>query len=147
MSYHTYIVYGYGFCVDDIHTTPEKLLKLAATKPEVLREVRTYLAEKFYKGYEDKDLDMSDFCDLEGDFGEHGLSYVLLNVIDDFEVEYANDYDGTEFILYTPTFPWCLKEEELHLNRSEVKNIFMKYISVLTDEYVVIDYYNVENGG
>ena len=43
MSYHTWTTYGFGFCVDDIDTTPEKLLKLAALKPDVLKDVREYL--------------------------------------------------------------------------------------------------------
>ena len=34
MSYHTWITYGYGVKVDEIKTTPERLLKLAAEKKE-----------------------------------------------------------------------------------------------------------------
>lgn len=147
MSYHTWIEYGYGFCVDDIHTTPDKLLKLAAMRPDVLRDVRSYLNEIFPDGYKDEDLTMENFNDLEGDYCEYGLSYVLYNVINDLEIIYANDYNGTEFILYTPTYPWHMHEEERNLTQDDVKNIFMKYISVLTDNYVPIIYYSVENGG
>lgn len=45
MSYHTWHTYGYGIKVDDIKTTPERLLNLAATKPEVLEKVKTYLSK------------------------------------------------------------------------------------------------------
>ena len=40
-----------------------------------------------------------------------------------------------------------ISERERNLSESDVKDMFMKYISVLTDEHVVIDYFNVENGG
>lgn len=147
MSYNTWIEYGYGVCVDHIKTTPERLLQLAAIKPEVLKDVRKYLDETFPDGYKDEDLDIDDFDELEGDYCERGVTYILYNVIDDITVVYADDFDGTPYILYTPSYPWSMNNEEKNLSQDDVKEIFLKYIKILTDELVIIDYYEVHNGG
>ena len=114
MSYSTWTDYGYGVCVDNINTTPERLLKLAAQKPEVLKEVRDYLDEYFGEPYKDEDLTMEDFEELEGDYCERGVAYVLYHVIpnDELLVTYTYDYNGTPYILYTPSYPWSMKENE-----------------------------------
>lgn len=147
MSYRTWITYGYGICVDDIKTTAEKLLKLASVNENVLKDVREYLDERYPNGYKDEDLTLDDFDELEGDYCERGVAYVLYQVIDDIEVEFADDYNGTQYILYTPTYPWYMTYKDKNLSEEEVKNIFTKYIGILTEEDVDIDYYSVENGG
>lgn len=147
MSYRTWTTYGLGFCVDDIKTTPEKLLKLAAMKPDVLANVRSYLDECFENGYKDEDLTIEDFNDLEGDYCEYGIAYVLYNVINEITVVYATDFDGQQYILYGPSYPWQLPENEANLKEPDVEEIFEKYISILTDEVIYIDYMSVENGG
>ena len=149
MSYHTWTTDGYGICVDDIETTAEKLLALAAMKPAVLKDVREYLDEMFEEdgGYNDEDLTVDDFNDLEGDYCERGVAYVLYQVIDELDVVFADDYNGVPYILYCPKYPWNLKEEEKNLTMQDVKDIFNKYISVLTDKPIIFDCYSVENGG
>ena len=147
MSYENWNTYGYGICVDDIETTAEKLLKVASMNENVLKNVREYLEEIYPNGYKDKDLTLDDFEGLEGDYCEHGIAYVLYQVIDDFTVTFADDYNGTAYILYTPTYPWSMTEKEKNLKEEDVKHVFKKYIDILTDKSVPIDYYNVENGG
>ena len=148
MSYHTWTTYGYGFCVDDIDTTPEKLLKLAAMNPDTLKEVREYLDDIFNgEEYKDEELTLDDFDDLEGDYCERGVTYVLYHVINEISVVFADDYNGTPYILYCPHYPWTMDESEKDLNEHDVTEIFAKYIRVLTDKPVEIDYQSVENGG
>jgi len=149
MSYSTWTTDGYGFCVDDIETTAEKLLALAAMKPNVLKDIREYLDCMFEEdgGYIDEDLLMDVFDDLEGDYCERGIAYVLYNVIDEIDIVFADDYNGVPYILYDPKYPWSMNEREKNLTREDVDNIFNKYISILTDKPVRIDYYSVENGG
>lgn len=146
MSYKTWNTYGYGFCVDDINTTPEKLLQLAAMKPEVLKEVQDYLNAIYPDGYKVENLTMADFDDLEGEYCEHGLAYVLFHVIDGIWVEYVDDYGGVPYILYTPTYPWRMDDNDMNLSERDVEDTFRSYISILTHEHIVIDYYSVENG-
>lgn len=147
MSYRTWNTYGYGICVDDIKTTAEKLLKLASIKEDVSKEVREYLDEIYPNGYKDEDLTLEDFEELEGDYCERGVSFVLYQVIDEIIVDFVDDYYGTPYILYTPTYPWRMTEKERNLTEEDVANVFRKYVGVLTDEPIEIDYYDVENGG
>ena len=147
MSYSCWSTYGLGVCVDDIETTPEKLLKLAALNEDVLKIVRNYLDIMLDDDYRDEDLTMEDFDDLEGSYCERGVAYVLYQVIDEIRVEYADDYNGTPYILYTPTFPWYMSSKEKELTQEDVIKIFRKYINILTDKPVNIDFYSVENGG
>ena len=144
MSYKTWHTYGIGFCVDDIQTTPERLLRLAELDEETLLKVQNYISN-----IEDDfdELTIEDFDDLEGDFCERGVSYVLSKVIKEIPVIYVDDYDGTPYILYCPTYPWNLTESEVGLTRDKVEEIFQNYIDILTDDIVNIDYQEVENGG
>lgn len=152
MSYKTWTTYGFGFCVDDIlrdvALTPKKILELAAMEPSVLNIVHEYLNEICEdRGITYEELDVNDFEDLEGDYCEHGIAFILYNVITDIPVVYANSYDGDQYILYCPSYPWNLTEQEKSLTREKIEEIFQKYISVLTDEYIEIDRKEVENGG
>ena len=148
MSYHTWTTYGIGFCVDDIETNPERLLKLAATKPHVIEDIRQYLNDIFGDdGYKDEDLTMEDFDDLEGDYCERSVAYVLHEVIDEIHTIFADDYNGTPYILYCPHYPWNMSDNEKDLKYEDIVNIFTKYIKMLTDVPVAIDHQAVENGG
>lgn len=147
MGYYTYITYGYGVCVDDIKTTPEKLLKLAAMQPDTLENVRKYLSDIYPNGYKDEDLSLEDFDELEGDYCERGVTYILNDVIREIPITYANNYDGENYLLYCATYPWCMSEEEKNLTIEDIDNIFKKYIQILTDKPIEINYHEVENGG
>ena len=147
MSYRAWHTYGYGICVDNIETTAEKLLKLASMKGNVLKEVREYLDKIYPNGYKDEDLTLEDFDELEGDYCERGVAFVLYEVINEITVDFADDYNGTQYILYLPSYPWRMKENEKNLTEEDIANVFKKYVNVLTDEPIVIDYYDIENGG
>lgn len=144
MSYEIWTTQGFGFCVDNINTTPEKLLKLAAMEPSVDKIVKDYI-----EGLDIPidELTVEDFDDLEGEYCERGITYILYNVISEIPIVFADDYNGTPYILYCPSYPWYMDEKERTLSQDDVKEIFKKYIKILTDENIRIDYYNVENGG
>lgn len=150
MSYRTWTTDGYGICVDDIGTTTAgRLLDLAALKPKVYEDVIKYLDQYFEGegGYNEEDLILDDFEELEGDYGERGVAYILFHVIDEIDVVFADDYNGVSYILYCPKYPWNINEEEKDLTREDIRNIFDKYVSILTNRHVAVTYYSVENGG
>ena len=150
MSYSTWEIHGFGVRVDDIKTTPKRLLKLAACKPKLLKKVRDYLNDGYTEEYKEEALTMDDFNDLDGgSYCGRGVSYILYNVIpkDKLNVIYCDDYNGYQYILYTPSFPWGLTEYERNLTEDTAREIFAKYIKILTDEPVTIGYYMAENGG
>ena len=145
MSYHCWTTDGYGFCVDDIHTTPKRLMELAAMNEKVLRRVEEYLNEE-HPGWTIESLNMEDFNDLEGDCGETCLAHVLYEIIN-LSVSVALDFGNRHYILYEPSYPWSIPDGEENLTEEDVLRIFRKYISVVTDENIFIDYQSVENGG
>ena len=147
MSYQTWHTYGYGICVDDIETTPAKLLALASLDKRVLSDVREFLDGQFPDGYNDEDLTIEDFDEYEGDWCERGVANVLSQVINEFPVTFADGYEGIHYLLFAPCYPWGMTDKERDLTRNDVDNIFKKYIKVLTDQEIEIDYQCVENGG
>lgn len=152
MSYRTWTTYGFGFCVDDISEdvslTLDKVLNLAKTEPSVYKIVTEYLDEICEEEKITRDeLCIDDIDGLEGDYCERGIAFVLLNVITEIPVMYADNFDGVEYILYEPSYPWQMKENEKNLSEEDVEKIFKKYINMLTDKPINIDYQSVENGG
>lgn len=151
MSYHSWTVDGFGFCVDDIPydtLTIEKILNLASMNEKLFKNVREYLDEICKE--EDityDDLTIDDLDELEGDYGDRGLTHILLNVIKDIHVMFTDDYEGVPYILYAPKYPWGMSEEEKSYTKEDVIAVFEKYIKILTDVPVQFDYYCVENGG
>lgn len=146
MSYHCWTTDGYGFCADEIKTTPEKLMKLAMDYPPVYQNILTHLLEKYPDGWNLDLLTMEDFDDLFGDYGEHGVAYVLYQIIS-INVTWCCNYDGDQYILYEPKYPWSVPDDEKDLKEEDVEQLFCYLIGRLTDEYIPIDYYSVENGG
>lgn len=152
MSYCTWITYGFGICVDDIYKdkslTVDKFLNLAAMEPSVLKIAQDYIDEICQRDEISKeDLTIDDFDDLEGEYGEHGLALILNNIITDIPVVWANDYDGAQYLLYTPSYPWTMDENEVNLTKDKVEEVFTKYVKMITDIPVKVTYYDVENGG
>ena len=147
MSYHTWHTYGYGVKVDDIKTTPERLLNLAATKPELLEKVKTYLSEMLGE-YKVAELSLEDFDEFDDVIcGKSGIGAILFYAIDEFQADYVDDFDGNAYVLFPERYPWIMSDKEKALTENDVREIFEKYIKILTDEPVEIDYHSVENGG
>ena len=143
MSYHTWSTDGYGFCVDHINTTTEKVVALASTDKDLLSALQL-LAEEI--GCELNKLTLEDLDKLEGDCCERGLTHILKTAISrELPVIWADNFDGQNYILLEPIYPWSRYERDY--SREEVDEIYKKYIKFLTDEEIDIDYQSVENGG
>ena len=148
MSYRTWTDYGFGFCVSDIATTPEKILALAALNSEVYESVRFYLNDCFEgEKYEDEELEVSIFDEYENGNGQSGLAAIMVEVISEIPVFWADDFEGYQFLLYAPKYPWAMEEDEVGLTRERVVEVFTKYIRMLTDVEIPIGYQEVANGG
>ena len=59
----------------------------------------------------------------------------------------CDSFDGKDYLLFGPDYPWNLANQKQIKTEEEVAGIFKKYIPVLTDEPIDIDYQSVENGG
>lgn len=148
MSYHTWHNYGIGINVDKIETTVCKIKSLISLAPEY--------TQKFSKYVDDwKNISVEEITDIASDMdcGYYGLAPILQNVISEKEniiMLSCNDFDGNNFLIFEPVYPWEITDNEKTLTEESLKALFEKYIKILTDQSLEdLDYdrQQVENGG
>ena len=158
-------IHGYGICTDfamdgkfkKIRTSEdlEPLKKLINMAPKFAADHTVVTLQAMEKDiYEDEmslawvasDLMYAIFGD---DAGGCGLSYILSLVIaecEDVHLATTLDCDCSEFLLFAKKFPWQLTEREKTITKDELDAIFSKYVSVLTDEPIEIQYMELNLG-
>lgn len=145
MGYETWHNYGYGINASVIpDASVDQLNALLDHAPHFKAAVENWLAkhniaEPTYEDY----LAYDDVCIC-------GLAAILAGVIEESEgiaFSACTDFEGDSFLIYSPSYPWNLPEIEASLTEDRLNKILTKYISILTDEPIEIDYQSVENGG
>lgn len=79
-----------------------------------------------------------------------GLATILKEVIQEaehVELTACDDYDGAEYLLFEPLYPWQIREEERFLTEEKIAKLLRKYIQILSDSVLEIEHQSVENGG
>lgn len=147
MSYETWHTYGYGICVSEIEVKKpdvKRLKSLLSLAPKLNKRIEQWLAEA-----EIHSPEYEDYMEFDEEY-MLGLAYLLKEVILEAEaVEFTacDDFCGNTFLVYEPQYPWKTGERERLMQESDIQAIFQKYVSVLTEEAIEIDYQSVENGG
>ncbi len=145
MSYHTWHYYGYGIKTDDIELdSVEKLQELIALAPKYAKKINQWLERN-----EIKEPTVEDYLEYDEDL-PYGLAIILQKVIeevDDIEFIACDNYDCENYLLYTPEYPWYMGEKDKAMTEEKIQECLKKYISILTDKAIDIDYCAVENGG
>lgn len=145
MGYVSWHTYGYGICVSEMkENSLERLQKLLALAPEFQRDIQQWLEE-----CEITEPTFEDYLEYDQDYNL-GLATILKEII--LEVEgvdlvACDSYDGMDYLLYCPSYPWHQSGKKELFTEEEAAQLFQKYVSVLTDEEITIDYQSVENGG
>lgn len=146
MSYKTWHEYGYGIIVDDIkHTSVDKILKLVHMAPKFEKDFLQWIDESY-----GETITVDDIMEYEDDSCYRGLGPIIRNVInevDGIDFYVCEDFDCRQYLMYLPTYPWYMKENEYKFSEEDIANIFRKYVSIVTDDVVEIDYQECENGG
>lgn len=155
MSYNTWHDYGYGICTDNLReeVSLDRLMKLVKTAPKLYERVQKY-AKGNCRG------EIAETCDLLIDFVENygeieygGLAEILYEVIKEcegIELLVSEDFEGRNYLIYPPVYPWVLaglSDKEKNLTKESLSEIFSKYLAIVTDENIPIEYQSVENGG
>lgn len=145
MSYRTWHNYGYGICVDDIKTqNVSRLQALLELAPEFKAKIEGWLSES-----EVEEPSWDDYMKFDQDF-YLGLATILKGVIEGAEgidLTACDNYDSVAYLLYQPMYPWNMDSYDRGLTEEKAAEIFRRYISILTDDPIDIDYQEVENGG
>lgn len=99
------------------------------------------------------DPGLMDYCDAmcnaELDFGFLGLASILKYVMEEAEnlnFVACDNYDNEHFLIFTPQYPWRMTGLEKQVTEESLNNLFTKYVKVLTNKEIDIDYQTVENG-
>lgn len=145
MGFKTWHNYGYGICVSDIVDVPaERLLLLLEHAPVFHQEVKNWLAEE---GIENPAFE--DYMAFDDDY-MLGLSTFLSRVIEEAEhisFTACDDFNANDYLIYMPSYPWEMPENERSLTEEHIEAVLRKYVSILTDDELTIDYQSAENGG
>lgn len=148
MSCNTWHNYGYGICTDAIETTPERIEQMLALAPK--------FAAELHASFEDCEITeptVDDYTETAGelDCGGYGMVSLMKGVIEEAEgIEHltaCDDFDCQNFLIYKPCYPWQMTEKDMTLTEEGLRLIFAKYVNILTDEVLDVDYQEVENGG
>lgn len=155
MSYITWHDYGYGICIDDLkeEISLVKLMKLVQTAPELYERVKKFIDEDCDgQIIETYDL-LYTYVEECGEINYGGLAEILYEVIKEvegIELLVSTDFNGKEYLIYPPIYPWTLakmSDKEKNLTEKDLVEIFSKYLHIVTDEELTVEYYSVENGG
>ena len=146
MSYHTWHVYGYGICTDDIvrNTTEDRVKNLLSLAPVFNEKLQKHFSEC---GVETPELD--DYKEYD-EMCLNGITSILFHVIEEAEdmpLCAVRDYEDCEYIVFEPMYPWVEPDSVKDLTEEKLEQIFKKYVGILMDEAIEIGFQEIENGG
>lgn len=145
MVYHSWHEYGYGIKTTNITThSVERLREMLKLAPNLESSISSHfrltgVTDPTWDDYMDYDVDC--MCELATILAEFLLE------VEDISFTACSDWDGDIYLIYTPSYPWHIRESEKDITMTKLYEILQKYIGMLTDEYVDIDFWEVENGG
>lgn len=145
MSYDSWHNYGYGICVSDIkEENVARLQTLLKMAPNLDKNIHEWLSESAIT-----DPGWDDYMEYDQDT-YLGLATLLQMVIQESEglsLTACDSCDGEAYLLFQPCYPWELTDTTRGMTEEQLIRIFKKYVNVLTDEVLDVDYCSVENGG
>ena len=144
MSFH---IYGHGICTDDIKTSIDKIKTLIAMAPNA----QDMLKDAYADAEEDEITDVEEWAEFMGqgwsDHEEAGLATILAIVINELEGIHllaTTDSQCVGYLVMREKLPWHQTYREKNLTEESLNNIFHKYVSVLTDKPITIEYKDIE---
>lgn len=153
MSYQSWHNYGYGICVDDIDTDFWKIKKLISLAPNFNSEfeeaIKLWVGDN--NGYDVFNISLNDLYGILYDMDlTYGLADVLSRVIAEVEgirLVACDDYDSIDYLIFPTGLPWDFNNKERHMTEKSVEELFRKYVRILSDKEINIEWKSIENGG
>lgn len=145
MSFHTWHTYGYGVEMTDITCdSVDRIKLLLSVAPNFGKQVA-----EWFERWGITEPAVEDYVEFDQDYNL-GLAYILQQVIleaEGIEFTACNDFDGRIYLLYGPSYLWDMPERDISLKERDIAHILTKYLRLLTDENIPVDYHSPENGG
>ena len=135
-------IYGYGICTSVIPTEDVKKLEAVLAFAPAYNEC----LQEYFKEREIAEPSWDDYMDTDVDY-YLGLPSILREVIEEAEgigLTACDNFDGDKFLLYEPKYPWNLPYAEKDLTEDKLREMFEKYVLILTDEEVEVEYHSIE---
>lgn len=153
MSYQSWHNYGYGISIDDIETDFLKIEKLISLAPKFNSEFEESL--KLWADVDDvcdtSNINMDNLYEILYDMDlTYGLADVLAKVIEEVEgirLVACDDYDSIDYLIFPTGLPWDFNDKERHMTEKSVEELFRKYVGILSEKEIHIEWQSVENGG
>ena len=145
MSYESWHNYGYGIITTKLEiNSVERIEALLSLAP-------TYQAEihRWFEECEITEPTVDDYMDYDQDYNL-GIATILRIVIEEVEkVEFlaCDDCNCQRFLMYPPMYPWQNKEVDREMTKERITEILTKYVSIVSDTELEIDFQEAENGG
>lgn len=145
MSYCSWHNYGYGIITSDLEiNSVERIEALLAYAPEYREEIH-----QWFDDCEITEPTVDDYMDYDQDY-RLGIATILRIVIWEAEkVSFCacDDIECQHYLLYTPMYPWDIREEDRNMTKERIQEIITKYVSLVSDTKLEFDFQEAENGG
>lgn len=145
MSFSTWHNYGYGICTSDLKVdSVERIEALLEHAPEYKKEIHDW--------FDDCDITeptVDDYLDFDQDYN-NGIAAILQAVIKEATgIEFAacDNFDCMRYLIYMPSYPWYMTDRDRSITQEELDEVLKKYVAIVTDSKLEIDFQAVENGG
>ena len=145
MSYESWHNYGYGISTTKLEIdSVERIEALLSLAPEYQTEIRQWFEE-----CEITEPTVDDYLEFDQDYNL-GIATILRIVIQEAEkVEFlaCDDCHCQRFLMYPKLYPWEIQAVDQGMTKERVEEILKKYVSIVSDTELEIDYQEAENGG
>lgn len=147
MSTESWNIYGYGVCISKMKKRPtlKRLKALLSLAPGVEADVKAH-----FKEHGIKRPSYDDYMEYDQTY-MLGLATIIKEVIleaEDIDFTACDNYERDQYLVFEPVYPWRItRDKEKSLTEESIDEILHRYLSVLTDEYMDVDYQDVSNCG
>ena len=153
MAYKSWVSYGYGVCISDLRKEfpIERLIALVKQAPALHSNIVQYFSHCNIDEISNYDI-LTDFVENtpNSPYNYGGLATILYCVIkerEEIELTVCDDYNGNVYLIYMPNYPWeKISEKEQGLTEEKLASMIGRYLGIVTDEILTVDYKAVENG-
>ena len=145
MSYSTWHNYGYGICTSDLKIdSVERIEELLAHAPEYRKEIHDW-----FEDCDNTKPTLDDYLDFDQDYS-NGIAAILQAVIKEatgIEFSACDDINCMRYLIYMPSYPWYMTDRDRTVTQDELDEVLKKYVSIVSDTKLDIDFQAAENGG
>ena len=141
----SWINYGYGICVSNLKIdSVERIEKLLSLAPNCREKVHAW-----FKAESITNPTVDSYYEYDG-MDCNGMTNIICESL--YEASgvmfyECDDYNDNDYILYMPSYPWLLRKSEINVTEEQLKDIFMKFCSIITDTVIEPEYQEVKNSG